>query len=142
MELDLQEDNYVDMKKTFKGLVKWISEQEDIDVQLDTTYYEYANTKQEDRIINGVAGSDGYIILYADKKNMDWDKLTSMLIHEIGHVILFQEGKCWHTEKDAWICGIQTVPKRFYPNKLDEHCIECLKTYDYKRFGWVKKLLS
>jgi hypothetical protein len=129
-------------KKIFQELVDWITDKEDISIQIDTSYYEHAKTKTEDRIVNGVAGSDGYIILYADKSNMDWEKMTSMLIHEIGHVILFQEGKCWHTEKDAWICGIQTVPKKFHPKLLGRHCMECLKTYDYKRFGWIKKLLG
>jgi hypothetical protein len=129
-------------KKIFQELVDWITDKEDISIQIDTSYYEHAKTKTEDRIVNGVAGSDGYIILYVDKSNMDWEKMTSMLIHEIGHVILFQEGKCWHTEKDAWICGIQTVPKKFHPKSLGQHCMECLKTYDYKRFGWIKKLLG
>ena len=126
----------------FKKLIQWVSEAEDITVEIDTSYYELAKTAKEDRIVNGVAGSDGYIILYADKTNMDWDYLTSMLIHEIGHVILFQEEKNWHTEKDAWICGIEIVPKELHSNNLEKHCIECLRSYDYKRFGWVKKILS
>lgn len=126
----------------FKNLVKWASDVEDITVELDTSYYEFAKTKKEDRIVNGVAGCDGYIILYADKNNIDWDYLTSMLIHEIGHVILFQEEKAWHTEKDAWICGISIVPKELRSLNLEVHCIECLRSYEYKRFGWIKNILS
>jgi hypothetical protein len=131
------------MKNVFRELKSWAEEQ-DIEVQIDSTYYEYAKTKQEDRIVNGLAGSDGYITLYVDGNRIEesWDYLTSMLIHEIGHVLLFQDGKGWHTEKQAWICGIRTVPKRFHPKTLEQHCIECLKTYNYKRFGWIKTLLS
>ena len=79
-----------------------------------------------------------------DRKNIEtsWEALTSMLIHEIGHVILFQEDRCWHTEKQAWICGIQTVPEKFHPKDLAKHCQECLETYNYSRFGWISKILS
>lgn len=129
------------MKRKFNKLVKWASSHEDIDIQLDTSYYKYAKTKKEDRIVNGMAGSDGSIILYADGDDIDWEHLTSMLIHEIGHVVLFQEGKCWHTEKDAWICGIQIVPEEFRPKSIKQHCISSLKTYDYKRFGWLDDIL-
>jgi len=131
------------MKKIFNDLVSWAFNEYDIEVQIDSTYYEFAQTKEEDRIVNGIAGTDGYITLYVDRKNIEasWDKLTSMLIHEIGHVILFQEDKCWHTEKQAWICGIQTVPKKFHPKDLGIHCQECLETYNYSRFSWISKVI-
>ena len=129
-------------KTKFNKLLKWITKTEDITVEIDKTYYSYAKTKKEDRIINGTAGSDGYILLYVDPDDIDWEFLTSMLIHEIGHVILFQEGKSWHTEKQAWIYGIQSVPKDFIPKNIKEHIIKCLKTYDYKKFGWIDKLLE
>lgn len=130
------------MKKKFHRLKKWASKIEDVTIEIDSTYYTYAKTKKENRIINGTAGSDGYILLYVDPDNIDWDFLTSMLIHEIGHVILFQEGKMWHTEKQAWICGINSVPKEFHSKNIKEHCIKCLKTYDYKKFGWIDKLIN
>jgi hypothetical protein len=129
------------MKRKFQKLKKWASEKEDITVEIDTSYYIYAKTKKEDRIVNGVAGTDGYIILYADKENIDWNFLTSMLIHEIGHVILFQEEKLRHTEKEAWVCGIQSVPKDCIPKNIREHVITCLKSYDYKKFGWIDRIL-
>lgn len=129
------------MKKKFNKLKRWANK-EDITVELDTTYYSYAKVKKEDRIINGTAGSDGHILLYVDPDHIDWGFLTSLLIHEIGHVILFQEGNSWHTEKDAWICGMQCVPKDCIPSNFKEHCIRCLETYNYKRFGWIDKIIS
>jgi hypothetical protein len=129
------------MKSRFNKLVRWASKTEDIDVQLDTSYYKYAKTKKEDRIVNGMAGADGHITLYADWESPDWEFLTSMLIHEIGHVILFQEGKAWHSEKEAWICGIQIVPEEFRSKSIKEHIKYCLETYNYKRFDWLDNLL-
>ena len=89
------------MKKIFNDLISWAHKEYDINIQIDSTYYEFAKTKEEDRIVNGLAGADGYITLYVDRKNIEtsWEKLTSMLIHEIGHVILFQEDKCWHRSR-------------------------------------------
>jgi len=132
------------MKEKFLELKKWVTDNEDITVEIDTTYYSYAKTKKEDRIINGIAGCDGYILLYVDPDEIDWEFLSSMLIHEIGHVILFQEDKLNHTEKDAWICGVcgvQFVPKKYIPKNIKEHMIKCLKTYNYKRFGWIDEVL-
>ena len=77
------------MKRLFKELMRW-AETEDITVEVDSNYYEFAKVKEENRIINGTAGADGYITIYCDKKNIVWTYMTSMLIHEIGHVILFQ----------------------------------------------------
>ena len=128
------------MKKEFRELKAWAKDL-DIEVQVDSTYYHYAQTKSEDRIVNGIAGCDGSIVLYCDKDNVDWSYMVSMLIHEIGHVILFQDGVSWHSEKDAWICGITVVPDKFKHDKLKDHCIECLRSYDYKKFGWLDDLL-
>ena len=55
-------------KQRFESLKKYI-ESDDIDVEVDTSYYEQAKTPQEKRIMNGTAGSDSYIILYKDSKD-------------------------------------------------------------------------
>lgn len=128
-------------KKRFELLLKYIRE-DDVNVEIDTSYYELAKTKKEDRIINGSAGTDGYIILYKDSKDSNYDMLSSLLIHEYGHIVLWRDYKREsHTEKQAWLCGIKTVPPKYWPPTLKEDCRICLTSYNYKDFRWLEGLV-
>ena len=132
----------MDSKQRFEDLKKWI-QKDDVDVEIDTSYYDLAKTQEKDRIINGSAGADGYIILYKDSKDENYDTLTSLLIHEYGHVVEWRDkGRDRHSEKQAWETGISAVPKEFWPPTLKEDCQICLSSYGFKRFGWLKILLS
>ena len=70
-------------KQRFEALKNYI-EADDVDVEVDTSYYEQAKTPPEERIINGTAGTDSYIILYKDSKDSNYNMLSSLLIHEYG----------------------------------------------------------
>jgi len=129
-------------KQRFESFKKWVIE-DDITVEVDSTYYEFAKTPVEDRIINGQAGSDGYIILYKDSKEKNYNMLTSLLIHEYGHVVEWRDkGRDNHSEKQAWKTGIENVPEEYWPPTLKEDCKLCLGSYGYKRFNWLDRLVT
>ena len=129
-------------RQRFEELKEWI-QKDDVEVEIDTSYYELAKTQEKDRIINGSAGSDGYIILYKDAKDNNYDTLSSLLIHEYGHVVEWRDrGRDRHSEKQAWETGIKTVPSSFWPSTLKEDCKICLTSYNYKRFNWLDRILK
>ena len=112
-------------RQNFEALKEWI-QKDDIDVEVDVTYYDSIATPEKDRIINGCAGQDGYIILYKDAKDENYDTLTSLLIHEYGHVVEWRDkGRDRHSEKQAWETGISAVPKEFWPPTLKVECSLC-----------------
>lgn len=117
---------------------------DDVDVEIDTSYYEQANTPADKRILNGTAGADSYIILYKDSENSNYDMLSSLLIHEYGHVINWRDyNKDKHTEKDAWEAGILNTPLEFHPPTLKEDCVICLSSYDINGVEeWVDEVLK
>lgn len=130
----------MDSLERFNKLKAWI-EKDDIEVEVDSTYYELAKTPALLRINNGQAGSDGYIILYKDTQTEDYNTLTSLLIHEYGHIIEWRDnGRDRHTEKQAWQTGISFVPKKYWPPTLKEDCKLCLSSYGYKNFNWLKTI--
>lgn len=129
-------------RQNFEALKEWI-QKDDIDVEVDVTYYDSIATPEKDRIINGCAGQDGYIILYKDAKDENYDTLTSLLIHEYGHVVEWRDkGRDRHSEKQAWETGISAVPKEFWPPTLKEDCKICLSSYGFKRFNWLNSLIT
>lgn len=129
-------------RQRFEDLKKFIIA-DDVEVEVDTTYYSYAKTPEKDRIINGTAGSDGYIMLYKDPADKNYDTLTSLLIHEYGHVVEWRDkGRDRHTEKQAWETGIRSVPTEYWPPTLAEDVEICLTSYGYKKFDWVARLLT
>ena len=79
-------------KQRFESLKAWVIA-DDVGVEVDSSYYDLAKTPAEDRIINGNAGSDGYIILYKDSKDKNYNLLASLLIHEYGHVVEWRDRK-------------------------------------------------
>lgn len=118
-------------KDRFNRFKRYLEEEEDITIEVDTSYYEQAKTPRQDRIMNGQAGADSYIILYKDTKDSNYDMLSSLLIHEFGHVINWRDlGRSKHTEKEAWEVGILNTPAEFHPPTLLEDCEICLSSYD------------
>ena len=127
-------------KSRFELLQKYITD-DDVEVEIDESYYDYAKIPHHQRIINGSAGVDSHIILYKDSKDTNYNMLSSMLIHEYGHVIKWRENDDKnHTEKSAWIAGINSIPIQLRPPTLKEDVILCLKTYDYKNFSWLSSI--
>lgn len=129
-------------RQRFESLKAWVIA-DDVSVEVDTSYYELAKTPPEQRIINGNAGCDGYIILYKDSKDKNYDMLTSLLIHEYGHVVEWRDkNRERHSEKQAWETGIESVPSLFWPPTLKEDCKICLTSYGVKKFKWLDELLD
>ena len=130
-------------KQRFEDLKNYI-EADDVDVEVDTSYYEQAKTPPEERIINGTAGTDSYIILYKDSKDSNYNMLSSLLIHEYGHVINWRDyGKDRHSEKDAWEAGILNIPREFHPPTLREDCVLCLSSYNItSTYAWIDEILK
>lgn len=129
-------------KQRFESLKAWVIA-DDVSVEVDSSYYDFAKTPAEDRIINGNAGSDGYIILYKDSKDKNYNLLASLLIHEYGHVVEWRDkDREKHTEKQAWETGIQAVPEEFWPPTLKEDCQLCLSSYGYKKFKWLEEIVK
>ena len=115
---------------------------DNVAVEVDTSYYEQAKTPQENRIINGTAGADSYIILYKDSKERNYNMLSSLMIHEYGHVVNWRDlNKDKHTEKDAWMVGIESVPKALIPPTIREDCALCLSSYNVTNVDWMDALL-
>jgi hypothetical protein len=118
----------VTSRQRFYALKKYI-EDDDVTVEIDSTYYSYALTPEKDRIINGVAGSDSHIIIYKDSKDKNYNMMTSLLIHEYGHVLLWRDGKDRHSEKMAWKMGMNSVPEEFIPSTFNDDMAYCLSSY-------------
>tara|TARA_R110000868_G_scaffold201211_1_gene448790 strand:+ start:43 stop:438 length:396 start_codon:yes stop_codon:yes gene_type:complete len=115
---------------------------DDVDVEVDTSYYEQAKTPKQDRIINGTAGADSYIILYKDSKESNYNMLCSLLIHEYGHVVNWRDlNRDKHTEKDAWKVGVESVPKELIPHTIKEDCALCMSSYNVMNVDWMDALL-
>jgi len=51
-------------------------------LEIDTSYYELS---QLPPISNGSCTSDGYIMIYMDVKNPNWEEALFVLMHEVGH---------------------------------------------------------
>jgi len=120
-------------KNVFYSVVRHIRKEEDIDIELINTY--------EDVDLQGFAGADNSITIILGRRPIDWKLATSLLIHELGHVLLFLEGKEKHSEKTAWEYGLRNIPKRFIPDTIDDDLNYFLETHNYKKqFKWNSEL--
>jgi len=55
--------------------------------------------------------------------------VTSILIHEYGHAVIFHQGKIDHSEEEAWDMGKKSVPSHLIPNDISRRQSVRLKTY-------------
>lgn len=110
-------------KILFERLVRYLTIEEGIEIKVednDSNIYSFPNA---------VAGQDEYIVVYKKPTDDSWGMLTSLLIHEFGHIC------CWgldldnHSEYDAWLMGIDNIPIKFWPKTLKSDYRICLKSY-------------
>jgi hypothetical protein len=117
-------------KNTFYSLVRHLRKEEDVDIELIESH--------EDVDLQGFAGGDRGITMILGRKPINWELATSLLIHEFGHICLFEEVSAEdHSEKTAWEYGLNNIPVRFIPTTINEDVNYFLGTYDYdKQYTW------
>ena len=80
----------------------------DLRIELDGSYYRYAEPDRSKRITNGICHKN-YITIRVNEEDINWKEAVVMLLHEYGHFLLFNKiireysGK---VEIDAWIFGL------------------------------------
>ena len=110
-------------KILFDTLVNFLKTEEEIEVNVEEYY-------MSNKFPNASAGQDEYIILYKKPTDDCWGMLTSLLIHEFGHICCWQLGQGKHNEFDAWLRGIDNIPIKFWPNTLKNDYRICLNSYN------------
>ena len=105
------------------------SKHTDLRIELDGSYYRYAEPDRSKRITNGICHKN-YITIRVNEEDINWKEAVVMLLHEYGHFLLFNKiireysGK---VEIDAWIFGLT-----YGIGGLEENC---LKLEDYIKYA-------
>lgn len=110
-------------KILFDTLVNFLKNEEEIEVNVEEYY-------MSNKFPNASAGQDEYIILYKKPTDDCWGMLTSLLIHEFGHICCWQLEQEYHDEYDAWLAGIDNIPIKYWPDSLKNDYRLCLQSYN------------
>ena len=70
------------------------------------------------------------IDLYIENLERDIDDVICCLMHEVGHLLCYEEIGDDHTESDAWDLAISCFPEDLIPPGIHEFMEEALTYYD------------
>jgi hypothetical protein len=70
------------------------------------------------------------IDIYVNDMNRDVDLVITCLIHEMGHILCFNEVGNEHTELDAWEAAVLSLPQEYIPDCFESIKETALQWYD------------
>lgn len=74
---------------------------------------------------------DSHVIdIYVDDISSNIDTVISCLIHEMGHILCYEQVGNNHTEQDAWDAAVLSLPKELIPETFEDIKEYSLSTYD------------
>jgi hypothetical protein len=134
------------LEKLFDELCAYIIDRyPQVRIEVDTSYYELS---QAEPITNGSCTKDGYVTIYMDGKNPNWEEAFYMLLHEIGHYRIFSSRSEFrillhsvynNPELLAWSYGMSEmywfdpfgdyIPKEITVDTYWNFAKKCLKSY-------------
>jgi len=120
---------------------------ENLRIELDGSYYRYAEPDHSKRITQGICHKN-YITIRVNEEETNWQEAVFMLLHEYGHFLLFNKiipTYSGNDEVDAWIIGISYGVGGIQENLFDveDYIIYALKCLDsYKKISSFRFLLN
>ena len=70
------------------------------------------------------------IDIYVDDISSNIDNVISCLIHEMGHILCYEQVGNNHTEQDAWDAAVLSLPKELIPETFEDIKEYSLSEYD------------
>lgn len=87
------------------------SKHKDLRIELDGSYYRYAEPDHSKRITQGICHKN-YITIRVNEEDTNWKEAVFMLLHEYGHFLLFNrliKKYSKSSEIDSWIFGFNGI---------------------------------
>ena len=74
------------------------------------------------------------IDIYVDDVSSNLEAISSCLIHEMGHILCYEQVGNNHTEQDAWDAAVLGLPKELIPETFED-----IKEYSLSEYAEIEE---